>query len=91
MDKRLKKTNKDRALHRLKIIQGHIKSIEKMIEEDKYCVDIIHQSLAVQRALHKIDLLLMEDHLNTCVVHQIHSGQEKQTTEELLKLFEFKN
>ncbi len=91
MDKRLKKNNKERVLHRIKIIQGHLKSIERMIEEDKYCVDVIHQSLAVQRALHKINLLLMENHLNTCVLHQIRTGQEKQTTKELLKLFEFKN
>ncbi|MCA9386105.1 metal-sensitive transcriptional regulator, partial [Candidatus Dojkabacteria bacterium] len=53
MDKRVKKTSKDRALHRIRIIQGHLKSVEKMIEEDKYCVDIVHQSRAVQKALKK--------------------------------------
>jgi len=89
-DKRFKKTAKDKAMHRIKIIQGHLQSIEKMLEEDKYCVDIVHQSRAVQKALKKLDLLIIEEHLNTCVIHQIKNGEEKITTEELLKLFEYK-
>lgn len=84
------KTIKDRALHRLKIAQGHIESISKMIEDDAYCLDVVHQSRAVQKALHKLDLMLIEDHLNHCVVDQVKSGQEKKSTEELLKLFEYK-
>lgn len=90
MDKRKKTTTKERGLHRIKIIKGHLESIEKMIEEDKYCVDIIHQSRAVQSALKKLDLLIMEGHLKGCVVHQIQNGEEERTTEELLKLFEYK-
>lgn len=90
MDKRVKTTAKDRALHRIKIIQGHLKSVEKMLDEDAYCVDIVHQSRAVQKALKKIDALIIEDHLNTCAIHQIKNGEEKRTTEELLKLFEYK-
>ena len=61
-----------------------------MISDDKYCLDIVHQSLAVQRAMRKLDMLLIENHLNTCVIHQIRNGEEKKTTEELLKLFEVK-
>ena len=81
---------KEKALHRIKIIKGHLNSIETMIQEDQYCLDIVHQSRAVQKALKKLDQKIVEDHLNTCVVDQIKSGQEKKTTEELLRLFEYK-
>ena len=90
MDKRNKTTTKDRALHRMKIIQGHLKKIEKMIANDQYCVDVVHQSRAVQKALKKLDLLIIENHLKTCVVHQIHAGKEEKTSQELLQLFEYK-
>ncbi len=85
-----KQESNKKLLHRIKIIQGHLKSIEKMIEEDAYCVDIVHQSRAVQNALKKIDLVVIEEHLNNCVVHQIKNGEEKKTTEELLRLFDYK-
>jgi DNA-binding FrmR family transcriptional regulator len=90
MDKRLKTTTKDRALHRIRIIKGHLDSVEKMIDEDTYCVDIVHQSRAVQKALQKLDLLIINSHLNTCVIKQIKSGQESKSTAELLKLFEYR-
>lgn len=90
MDKRKKTTTKDRALHRIKIIKGHLNSIEKMLEKNTYCVDVVHQSRAVQKALKNLDLLIIESHLKGCVVHQIKNGKEKQTTEELLKLFDYK-
>ncbi len=90
MDKRIKKTLKERALHRIQIIQGHLKSIEQMFEEGRYCVDIVHQSRAVQKALKKLDLLVINEHLRTCVIKQIKNGNETKTTDELLKLFEYK-
>ena len=90
MDKRKKITSKQRALHRIRIITGHLSSIEKMLENDTYCVDIIHQSRAVQKALKNLDMLIIGDHLNGCVVHQIKSGQEKRSTAELLRLFAYK-
>ncbi|MBN1778741.1 MAG: metal-sensitive transcriptional regulator [Candidatus Buchananbacteria bacterium] len=90
MDKRKKTTTKARALHRLKIIKGHLESIEKMVEQNKYCIDIVHQSRAVQKALQKLDLLIINDHLNHCVVRQIKNGQEQKSTSELLKLFEYR-
>lgn len=81
---------KKRAIHRTKIIQGHLKKILNMLESDEYCLDIVHQSRAVQSALKKLDLLIIENHLKTCVVDQVKSGEEEKTTEELLKLFEYK-
>lgn len=90
MDRRRKKTVKDKALHRVKIIQGHLKKIERMLEENEYCVDVVHQSRAVQSALKKIDMLLIEDHLQHCHIHHIKSGQIDKATKELLTLFNYK-
>ncbi len=90
MDKRKKITTKDRALHRIKIIQGHLTSVEKMLIDGTYCLDVVHQSRAIQKALKQLDLLIIENHLKTCVVDQILKKQEKRTIEELLKLFEYK-
>lgn len=81
---------KARSIHRIKIIQGHLKKVQAMLESDEYCVDIVHQSRAIQSALKKLDLLIIEEHLNTCVLDQIKNGEEIKTTEELLKLFEYK-
>jgi DNA-binding FrmR family transcriptional regulator len=82
--------NKSRNLHRIRIIQGHLKAIEKMLSANKYCVDIIHQSMAVQKALKKLDMQIMKEHLSTCVVDQIKNDQVDRSVEELLKLYEMK-
>ena len=82
--------NKDKLLHRIRIIKGHLESIEKMISEDQYCLDIVHQSRAVHKALKKLDEKIVEDHLHNCVVDQIKSGDEERTTEELLTLFQYR-
>lgn len=84
------KNVKKRAVHRIKIIQGHLKKIQEMLENDEYCVSIVHQSRAVQSALKQLDLLIIENHLNTCVIDQIKTGEEVRTTDELLKLFAYK-
>ncbi|MFQ5493302.1 MAG: metal-sensitive transcriptional regulator [Candidatus Dojkabacteria bacterium] len=85
-----KQSAKQKNLHRIKIIGGHIRAIEEMINESKYCVDIIHQSLAVQKALKRLDMALMKDHLNTCVVGQIRNGETDKSIDELLRLYEMK-
>lgn len=57
-----------------------------MLEEDEYCIDIIHQSQAVQNALSEADLLILENHLKTCVVDQIRQGKTKASIEEIMKV-----
>lgn len=84
----LDKTSKEKALHRIKIIQGHAKAVERMIDSESYCVDILHQSRAIQTALRKLDLFILEDHLKTCVVDQIQNKEEDKTIKELLTLYE---
>lgn len=90
MDRRRKKTVKEKAIHRLKIIKGHLKKIEQMLEDNVYCVDVVHQSRAVQSALKKMDSLLIEDHLKNCHIHHIQSGKIEKATKEILTLFNYK-
>lgn len=81
-----KKTKED-ILRRAKIVEGHLKKVIRMIEEDEYCLDVLNQSLAVQNALKKIDEIILEDHLNTCVVHRIRDGQATEAAKEVMEVF----
>ena len=56
------------ALKRMKSISGHVKGIERMLESDAYCIDVIKQVQAVEAALHKVSGLLLEGHLHSCVI-----------------------
>ena len=84
-------TNKKMALlKRLKIIEGQIRGLHKMVEEGKYCIDVITQTSAVRSALSSLEDALLEEHLSTCVIHQIHSGKEKKAIEEILDVYRLK-
>ena len=82
---------KKQVINRLRSIQGHVGGIERMVEEDAYCIDVIKQSTAVQRALEKVNGIILENHLQTCVSTAIR-GEEPQERErvigELLEVFE---
>lgn len=85
---------KRRALHRSKIIQGQMKGLEKHIESDAYCMDILTQSLAIQKSLASLNKLILENHLRTHVAENMTSGDAAQQTkavEELLSLYELNN
>jgi CsoR family transcriptional regulator, copper-sensing transcriptional repressor len=83
--------DKKNIIHRLKIIHGHLGKVVKMVEEEKYCIDILNQSLAVQNALKKVDALI-NDHLNSCVVNAITKNKKsKETIGELLTIFKKNN
>lgn len=78
---------KQRAVHRLKIVQGQLKGLIQMIDEEKYCINIITQSSAIKEALSGIEHLILENHLSTHVLEQMKNGKEKQATEEILKVY----
>lgn len=75
------------SLRRLKIIAGQIRGLEKMINEDKYCIDIIHQSLAVKKALSSLEDFILENHLATHVVKQIKSGKKAKAIKEVMSIY----
>jgi len=81
----------ENILHRLKITRGHLEKVIKMTEDKEYCIDIIHQSQAVQSALSEVDNLVMENHLRTCAADAIKRGDQKEAIAEVMSVFKKKN
>ena len=81
------KSAKEDAIKRLNMIEGHLRGIRKMVEEDTYCVDILKQTYAVQRAIEKFEQVLLRDHLNSCVPNGIREGRDDEVLSELEQLF----
>ena len=80
-----------RALvRRLKLIEGQVRGLQKMIENGTYCIDVITQTSAVKQALSKVEDVLLEDHLGSCIIHQIQSGQTAKATDEILRVYKLK-
>ena len=85
---------KRRSLHRSKIIKGQLEGLIEMIEDEKYCVDIMTQSLAIQRALRSLNKLILDNHLRTHAAEAIASGNSKareKALKELANLYELHN
>lgn len=77
---------KERAKKRINIIRGQLNGLQKMIDGDEYCMDLLNQSSAIQNSLRSLDSVLLERHLTTHVSHQIRH-EEKKVVEELVTLF----
>ena len=75
------------ALNRMSYIEGHLAGIRRMVEEDKYCVDVLKQTFAVRRAIQKLESRLLEGHLGSCVIDGVKEGREKEVLGELLELY----
>lgn len=84
---------KKRALHRSRILEGQMRGLQKMIDNEEYCVDIITQSLAIQKSLGSLNRLLVENHLRTHVTDMFEAGgdQKELAVTELLRVFELSN
>jgi CsoR family transcriptional regulator, copper-sensing transcriptional repressor len=87
----LEPITRDQAVKRLNYIEGHLSGVRRMIEEDQYCVDILKQTYAVRRAIEKLEALLLDGHLHTCVVTGVREGRDEQVVGELLQLYELAN
>jgi DNA-binding FrmR family transcriptional regulator len=81
-------TVKPDVLRRLAYIEGHLQGVRRMIEDDKYCVDVLKQTYAVRRAIEKMEALILENHLQGCVVAGIRQGREDAVIGELMDLYE---
>jgi len=75
------------ARQRLKIIAGQVAALERQIEEDRYCMDVLDLSRSIQRALRSLDTLVLEGHLRTHVAEQMASGETERAVSELLRLY----
>jgi DNA-binding FrmR family transcriptional regulator len=74
----------ENALRRLKTVEGHIRGIERMVEQEEYCIDVIRQIQAVQSALNKISTMILEEHLNSCLITAVR-GEDVSERERVLK------
>ncbi|MBM0065379.1 metal-sensing transcriptional repressor [Alkalicoccobacillus gibsonii] len=80
--------SKEQLSNRLKRIEGQVRGIQKMVEDDRYCVDILTQISAVNAAMKKVSLQLLEDHSKHCVADAIKEGNGDQAIEELMSVVE---
>ncbi len=83
--------NKQQLLNRLKTIEGHVRGVQRMVEDDAYCIDLIKQTRAIQKALERVNTVILSNHLDTCVTTAVRSDEPQErerVLRELLQLFE---
>jgi DNA-binding FrmR family transcriptional regulator len=81
-------TNKAALVKRLHRIEGQVRGVERMLDEDRYCIDILTQIAAVNTALESLAFQLLEDHVNHCVASALASGNEAEAAEKSRELVE---
>ena len=84
MDERLKKSQ----LARLSRIEGQVRGVARMVEEDRYCIDVINQVRAVRAALDQVEQEILHDHLQHCVAYAFHGGSERDRQVKIEELME---
>jgi DNA-binding FrmR family transcriptional regulator len=85
------KDTQERILHRLKITKGHLEKVISMVENDQYCIDVIHQMQAVSAAVRQTEGVVLENHLKTCVADSIRNGNQEESLKEVMEVFKKKN
>jgi CsoR family transcriptional regulator, copper-sensing transcriptional repressor len=74
----------EKAVRRLKTVEGHVRGIQRMVEEEAYCIDVIRQIQAVQAALSKLSVEILEEHMNSCLITAVR-GEDADERERVLK------
>lgn len=82
--------NKAKVVRRLKLLEGQVRGLQRMIQGDTYCIDVITQTSAVKQGLSNVEDMLLENHLGHCVFQQMQSGQSKKAKEEIIKVYKLK-
>jgi len=88
--KYMEENNKIKIIRRLKLLEGQVRGLQKMIENNIYCIDVITQTSAVKQGLSNVEDMLLENHLGHCVFHQIQSGKINKAKEEIIKVYKLK-
>ena len=83
----MKKEIKKKVIRRLKILEGQIRGLQRMIAKEEYCISILQQSSAAKQALSSIENLILENHLSTHVIEQIKTGKEVKVAKEILEIY----
>lgn len=81
------KSTDERIMHRLKIARGHLDKVISMLEEDSYCIDVMHQMQAIEKGLSETENLILENHLKTCVADAITHGRKEEAIGEIMTVF----
>lgn len=81
-------TDKKNLLTRLKKIEGQVQGIQRMLQEDKYCVDVLIQIAAVRAALDKVGIILFENHTRNCLVKALEEGRQEEMVDELIQVLQ---
>jgi DNA-binding FrmR family transcriptional regulator len=79
---------KQETLRRMKNVEGHVRGIERMLENDAYCIDVIRQIQAVQAALTKISVSVLDDHMQTCLSNSLDGEKREQMLREITEVYE---
>lgn len=82
--------NKRRIIRRLKLLEGQIRGLQKMVGADAYCIDVITQTSAVKQGLSNVEDILLENHLGSCILNQVKSGQTSKAKKEILRVYKLK-
>ena len=85
----MKEVHKKSALNRLKTVRGHLDGVIRMVEEEQYCPDIMKQILALQGSLEGVNRILLQNHVETCVLEHVQHGRSEQVVDELLETLRY--
>ena len=77
-------------VRRLKLLEGQIRGLQRMVQSGTYCIDVITQTSAVKQGLSNVEDLLLESHLGGCIINQIKSGQTTKARDEILRVYKLK-
>ena len=83
--------NHDEVTNRLKTIEGHVRGIQRMVSEDAYCIDVIRQVQATQAALNKVNAMVLEDHMKSCLITAVRgedAGERERVLNEIAEVYE---
>ncbi|OGY24586.1 MAG: hypothetical protein A2Y57_01880 [Candidatus Woykebacteria bacterium RBG_13_40_7b] len=82
------KETKEEVIKRLNIASGHLRKVAEMVEKDRYCVDVLQQTQAIKGSLKKIEEIILDSHLHTCVIPAFKGEKAEKSIKELLEVFE---
>ncbi|MFQ5966517.1 MAG: metal-sensitive transcriptional regulator [Acidimicrobiia bacterium] len=85
----MREQNKRDALNRLRTVRGHMDAVIGMVEEEQYCPDVMKQVSALQGSLEKVNRVLLQNHLETCVAHAVADGRTEEIVDELMETMKF--
>lgn len=85
----MKPVHKKDALNRLKTVRGHLDAVITMVDDERYCPDVMKQVSALQGSLEKVNRVLLQNHVETCVLHAVEEGRSGQIVDELMETLRY--